>query len=89
MRQFHHYHKKVICLLASIYAYSESKNALINKTAVSNTELTEVEEHADKDDEAKPGVKIRDKVNDGNDDVSYSWQHREYNIAMNTERIYN
>lgn len=62
-------------VLTSIYVYAES-----------NTELTEVEEHADKDDEAKPGIKIRDKVNDGNDDVSNSWQHGEYNIAMETER---
>lgn len=50
---------------------------------------TEVKEHADKDDEAEPGVKIRNKVNNGNDDVCYSWQHGEHNIAMKTERIHN
>lgn len=48
------------------------------------TELTEVEEHADKDDEAEPGVEIRHKVNDSNDDVGNSWQHGEHNIAVET-----
>lgn len=67
---------------------SESKKTPFNRTVVSVV-LTEVEEHADKDDEAEPGVKIRDKVNDGNEDVSYSWQHGEYNIAMEIERSHN
>lgn len=53
-------------------AHSGSTNALVNKTVVSNilNILTEVDEHADKYDEAEPGVKIRDKVNDGNDNIS-------------------
>lgn len=68
-------------------AHSGSTNALVNKTVVSNilNILTEVDEHADKYDEAEPGVKIRDKVNDGNDNISQSWQHGEHNITMETK----
>lgn len=48
--------------------------------------LTEVEEHADEDNEAKPGVEIRHKVNNGNDDVCYSRQDGENNVAVRTRR---
>lgn len=33
-------------------------------------ELTEVQAHADENDQAKPGVEVGDEVNDGNDNIS-------------------
>lgn len=44
--------------------------------------LTEVEKHANKDNEAKPGTEVRHKVDDGNDNVSNSGYNAEHNIAV-------
>lgn len=43
--------------------------------------LTEVEGHANKDDEAEPGAEVRHKIDDCNDDVNNSGYNAEHNIA--------
>lgn len=43
--------------------------------------LTEVESHANKDDETEPGAEVRHKIDDGNDDVNDSGYNAEHNIA--------
>lgn len=43
--------------------------------------LTEVEEHADEDDEAKPGIEVGDEVDNGDDDVRDSREDAEGDIA--------
>ncbi len=44
--------------------------------------LTEVEKHANENDEAEPGTEVRHKIDDGNDDVSNSGYNAENNIAV-------
>ncbi len=44
--------------------------------------LTEVEKHANENDEAEPGTEVRHKIDDGNDDVSNSGYNAEHNIAV-------
>lgn len=43
--------------------------------------LTEVQRHADEDDQAEPGVEVGDKVDDRNDDVSDGWEDAEHDVA--------
>lgn len=53
---------------------------IIHETGL-NVELTEVQAHADKDDKAKPGVKIGDEVDNSNDNVSDGWEDAEHYVA--------
>lgn len=43
--------------------------------------LTEVQRHADKDDQAEPGVEEGDEVDDGNDDVGDGREDAEHDVA--------
>lgn len=43
--------------------------------------LTEVEDHADKNDESKPDTEVRDEVDDGNDDVTDGWKDAEQDVT--------
>lgn len=49
--------------------------------------LTEVQRHADEDDQAEPGVEVGDKVDDRNDDVRNGWEDAEHNVAAGGGRI--
>lgn len=44
--------------------------------------LTEVEGHADEDNQAEPSIEIGDEVNDGDDDVGNSWDDAEHDVAV-------
>lgn len=44
--------------------------------------LTEVQGHADEDDETKPGVKECDEEDDGDDDISDGWEDAEHYVAV-------
>lgn len=44
--------------------------------------LTEVQRHADEDDQAEPGVEVGDEVDDGNDDVGDGWEDAEHDVAV-------
>lgn len=44
--------------------------------------LTEVQSHADEDDEAKPGIEVSDEVEDGNYNISNGWKNAEHNVAV-------
>lgn len=48
------------------------------------TGLTEVQAHADEDDEAEPGVEVSDEVDDGNDNISDGWEDAEHYVAVET-----
>lgn len=43
--------------------------------------LTEVEDHAGKNDESKPDIEVGDKVDDGNDDVTDGGEDTEQDVA--------
>lgn len=43
--------------------------------------LTEVQRHADEDDQAEPGVEVGDEVDNRNDDVGDGWEDAEHNVA--------
>lgn len=49
--------------------------------------LTEVERHADEDNQAEPGVEVGDKVDNWNDDVSDGWEDAEHNVTAGGGRI--
>lgn len=49
--------------------------------------LTEVQCHADEDDQAKPGVEVGDEVDNGNDNVGNGWEDAEHNVAAGGGRI--
>lgn len=44
--------------------------------------LTEVQRHADKNDQAEPGVEVGDEVDDGNDDVGDGREDAEHDVAV-------
>lgn len=44
--------------------------------------LTQIQGHADEDNETKPCVKICDKVDNGDDDVSNGWKNAEDDVAV-------
>lgn len=43
--------------------------------------LTEIQAHADEDDEAEPGVEVGDEVDDRNDNICDGWEDAEHNVA--------
>lgn len=49
--------------------------------------LTEVEGHANEDDEAEPGVKIGDEIDDGNNDVSDGGKDAEYDVTVQINKL--
>lgn len=67
-----------ICLL-NVSSYNMKCGA--DSTNIS-TALTEVEEHANEDNEAEPGTEVRHKIDDGNDDVSNSGHNAKHNVAV-------
>ena len=55
--------------IVRIFSYIQPLHAGTCCVFVGGAILTKVEEHADEHDEAKPGVEVRDEVDDGDDDV--------------------
>lgn len=51
-----------------------------NKTGLDG-KLTEVQAHADENDQAKPGVEVGDEVNDGNDNISDGGEDAEHDVT--------
>ena len=45
------------------------------------TQLTKINSHCGKDNEGKPGVKLRQKVQDGDDNVDDRWHDTEHDIV--------
>lgn len=48
--------------------------------------LTEVQSHADEDDQAEPGVEVCDEVDDRNDDISDGREDAEHDVAAGGKR---
>lgn len=48
----------------------------------SEGKLTEVQGHADKNNQAEPGVEVGDEVNDGNDNVGDGGEDAEHNVTV-------
>ena len=44
-------------------------------------ELTKIEKHGDKDDDAEPGVELDGEVDDGDDDVDHGRHDREDDVV--------
>lgn len=64
-------------------ATNQSENALnAMNTIGSDGKLTEVQGHADKNNQAEPGVEVGDEVNDGNDNVSDGGEDAEHNVTV-------
>lgn len=51
-----------------------------------NFGLTEVQGHADKDNEAEPGIEVSDEVDDRDDNVSNGWEDAEHYVAEERKR---
>lgn len=49
--------------------------------------LTQVQSHADKDDQAEPGVEVCDEVDDGNDDISDGRKDAEHDVAAGGKTV--
>lgn len=49
--------------------------------------LTEVQGHADEDDETEPGIEVCDEVDDGDNNISNGWEDAEHYVAVGKKGI--
>lgn len=70
-----------------VIAQSETPSGTFNNIRMfTDGGLTEVQSHADEDDQAEPGVEVCDEVDDGNDDISNGRKDAEHNVAGGGKR---
>lgn len=71
----------------SVITRSEAPSGTFNNMRMfTDGGLTEVQSHADEDDQAEPGVEVCDEVDDGNDDVSDGREDAEHDVAAGGKR---
>lgn len=68
-----------VCVCVNIYTFRNDHCQI----------LTEIEGHANEDYEAKPGIEIGYKIDNGDDNVSDGGEDAEYDVAVGIRQIKN